>query len=90
MPDKVEVIVEWRGMDRPSVIWRGKRSYEQWLTTDVTDQMGMCRYTVFYGELVGGVWHIGKACNARIQSKSPSKQVSARPLGSPPSRRQSY
>lgn len=56
----VIVLVEWRGPDRPSVVWFVKHGREQWLSQETIDQMGAATKVLFYAELAGDTWHIAE------------------------------
>ena len=59
----VQVLVEWRGVDQPALIWRAKRAREQWLSQDQIDQMGTSRFTAYWAEFAGSCWHLGDKCD---------------------------
>lgn len=63
MSDVVVVLVEYRGADSPCLIWRGRRSYEQWIPADITSQMGESRYAAYYAERVDNYWSLGRRCD---------------------------
>lgn len=67
---KRRVLVEWRGQDRPALVWAGRRAWEQWLGPDTTDRMGVQRLTMFWAEQIGLVWHIGDLCEPEPGAKA--------------------
>lgn len=59
-----KVLIEWRGPDKPALIWSGRRSWQQWLAPEVIDQMGVSELAMFRAELIGPTWYIGERVDA--------------------------
>lgn len=65
-----QVLIEWRGQDRPALIWAGRRAWEQWLGPETTDRMGVKRLAMFWAEQIGPTWHIGAPCEPEPGAKA--------------------
>lgn len=64
------VLIEYRGIDKPGLIWRGSRAHEQWLGEDVIAKMGMKSVMMFWAERIDRVWIIGKPCEPELGGKA--------------------
>lgn len=64
------VLIEYRGPDRPALIWRETKAWEQWLGEDVLDRMGVRTTAMFWAERIDGVWLIGQSCEPEVGAKA--------------------
>lgn len=81
MQHEVVVLVEVHGVDKPAVIRRGRRHWEQWLAPEMLEEIGNAPLVLYTAEQVELVWSFKKRIDLNYGAKTALKDMMERADG---------